>query len=458
LTCVITDDNSCGFQSSVSWSATADITYYIFVHGRESTSSGDFALSIEEYIPAVSNDFCDNAIAVSNDGSRVTGSTGTASFDNVGQCVVENTGPGVWYTVEGTGTSMIADLCNDATTYDSAISIFSGDCLNLECVAGNRNGESQSCGSKSQTSWISALNTTYHVFVHGWGTRTGDFGLTVQESPSAVSNDFCVRAEKVSIGSTLNMGSTIDATVSTTPICSGVASGTPGVWYQVTGNGKMLVAATCNGDLNGQSTLLTDFDTQISVFHGGCGNLECVVGDDNGCGLQSRAIWESVVDKIYYVHVHGARGRTGNYGLIVDNFVSQQANDACSSARGPLIPNGKSIIQGTTFDASFDDVGFCGTTNSGPGVWFFFVGTGERLTADTCDSRTNFDTKISIFSGFDCSGLTCVTGIDDGCGLQSSISFDTEVGETYWLLLHGWESNNVGNYALTLSGSTLFGS
>jgi hypothetical protein len=50
-----------------------------------------------------------------------------------------------------------------------------------------------------------------------------------------------------------------------------------------------------------------------------------------------------------------------------------------------------------------------------------------------------------------------VTGIDDGCGLQSSISFDTVVGETYWLLLHGWESNNVGNYALNLSGSTSFG-
>jgi hypothetical protein len=42
--------------------------------------------------------------------------TSTATFDNATWCVV-NTGPGVWYTVEGTRTSMIADLCNDATTY-----------------------------------------------------------------------------------------------------------------------------------------------------------------------------------------------------------------------------------------------------------------------------------------------------------------------------------------------------
>lgn len=453
LTCVITDDNSCGLQSSVAWSAAAGIDYYIFVHGREKTSSGDFTLTVEEYSPAVSNDFCGNAVALPSDGSRVTGSTQTASFDNVERCVVDNTGPGVWYIVEGTGTAMEASLCDEATTYDSAISIFSGDCLNLACVAGNRNGVSQSCGSKSQVTWVSALDATYYILVHGWGTRSGEFGLTVREPPSAVSNDFCVRAGALSISSTVIMGSTVNATVDATPTCSDVVAAAPGVWYQVTGNGNMLRAATCNA----KGSSLTDFDTQISVFRGGCGNLECAAADDNGCGLQSRAIWASVADDTYYIHVHGARGRSGNYGLVVDNFVSQQANDACSAAQGPLMPDG-TVVQGSTADASFDDVGFCGTSNVGPGVWFYFVGTGERLTADTCNEITNFDTKISIFSGFDCSGLTCVDGIDDGCGLQSSISFDTQVGESYWLLLHGWETNNVGRYGLTLSGSNLFGS
>ena len=80
-------------------------------------------------------------------------------------------------------------------------------------------------------------------------------------------------------------------------------------------------------------------------------------------------------------------------------------------------------------------------------------GTGERLTADTCDNRTNFDTKISIFTGINCSNLTCVTGNDDGCGLQSSITWQTDIGKFYYILVHGWGTNSFGNYALTVSGS-----
>jgi hypothetical protein len=135
---------------------------------------------------------------------------------------------------------------------------------------------------------------------------------------------------------------------------------------------------------------------------------------------------------------------------------SMNANDFCAAAQGPLIPDGI-LVTGSTVGSSFDNVGFCGTSNTGPGIWFFFVGTGERFTADTCNSRTNFDTKLSIFAGFDCNGLVCLDGVDDGCGLQSSISFDTELGETYWILLHGWGMNAAGNYGLTLSGSTFFG-
>jgi hypothetical protein len=253
-----------------------------------------------------------------------------------------------------------------------------------------------------QYPWISALNTNYYVLIHEWGTRAGDFGLTVQESPSTIGNDFCVHAVELSISDMVIMGSTVDTTIDTTPICSGVASGAPGVWYQVTGKGERLVATTRNG----QGTSLTDFDTQFSVFRGGCGDLECVAGDDSGSGLQRRAIWQSEVGFRYFVHVHGARGRSGHYGLIVDNYVAQQANDNCASAQGPLIPDG-TVVQGSIFDAIFDDVGFCGTSNTGLGVWSFFVGTSERLTADTWDPRTNFDTMIAIFSGFDFSGLTC---------------------------------------------------
>ena len=108
-------------------------------------------------------------------------------------------------------------------------------------------------------------------------------------------------------------------------------------------------------------------------------------------------------------------------------------------------------------------------------------GTGERLFADTCDEKTNFDTKLSIFAGRDCANLQCITGNDDGCGLQSTLSWDSErrlfldwrvasvglflnilfslflsVGEFYWILLHGFDTYGVGNYGFKVSGSALF--
>jgi hypothetical protein len=50
----------------------------------------------------------------------------------------------------------------------------------------------------------------------------------------------------------------------------------------------------------------------------------------------------------------------------------------------------------------------------------------------------------------------CVIANDDGCGLSSSVSWDSEIGVFYWILLHGWADDGVGNYGLTVSGSVLF--
>jgi hypothetical protein len=66
-------------------------------------------------------------------------------------------------------------------------------------------------------------------------------------------------------------------------------------------------------------------------------------------------------------------------------------------------------------DGASDDIFGWSVAVSGDAIWFFFVGTGERFTADTCNSRTNFDTKLSTFAGFDCNGLVCLDGVDDGC-------------------------------------------
>ena len=300
------------------------------------------------------------------------------------------------------------------------------------------------------------------------------------------------------------------------PSCMNVVHTGYGVWYSIVGSGHRLVASTCADETD------STFDTRISVFRNGdtdnknthdCANLACVVGDDNGCGgLRSRAVWLGEANVTYYVLLHGPK-EGSDIGLVMNRFEPLLANDFCAAAQGPIIPNGKQIVLGTTYQSSYDNVGFCGADNTSPGVWFSVVvstfhvvllvlfcfcfvylrilqtkqllnivfvslffsnvftfpnfiytlfskkmqGTGERLRANTCDNRTDFDTKLSVFSGdSNCRNLTCVTGNDDGCGLQSSLSFDTVLGTAYFILLHGWGTNTYGNYAFTVSGSTFF--
>jgi hypothetical protein len=125
-----------------------------------------------------------------------------------------------------------------------------------------------------------------------------------------------------------------------------------------------------------------------------------------------------------------------------------QVNDVCSGATPMTCGNTES---GSTSLATFDGVGFCGTANTAPGVWYSFVGDGSVVTASTCNSA-NYDTKISVFSG-GCAGLTCVDGEDDtsGCsGFTTELSWCTEPGVEYFILVHGFV-NATGDFDLSIS-------
>lgn len=84
----------------------------------------------------------------------------------------------------------------------------------------------------------------------------------------------------------------------------------------------------------------------------------------------------------------------------------------------------------------------CGTSIDSPGVWYQTTGDGSNLLASTCSNETDFDTKISVFSGT-CSSLQCVGGNDDatcssGSGLQSTIGWQSLSGVDYFILVHGF--------------------
>src|SRR5690606_782696 len=121
-------------------------------------------------------------------------------------------------------------------------------------------------------------------------------------------------------------------------------------------------------------------------------------------------------------------------------------NDDCSNAIP--VECGMTYLadtEGGTFTAS---AGTCVTTHTSPDVWFTFEGNGCTVIAETCTNRT-FDTKLSVYTG-SCNNFVCVTGNDDACSLGSRVTFPTIVGETYYIMVHGF-STAQGQTDLTIT-------
>ena len=108
---------------------------------------------------------------------------------------------------------------------------------------------------------------------------------------------------------------------------------------------------------------------------------------------------------------------------------------------------------GDTLTAT-SDVGVapnCDTTTGAPGVWYKFTdasGFPTEVALFTCSDDTDYDTKLSVYTG-DPSDLICVVGNDDDCGLQSGVAFLSDGNSTFYILVHGWGSST-GSFELTL--------
>jgi hypothetical protein len=130
------------------------------------------------------------------------------------------------------------------------------------------------------------------------------------------------------------------------------------------------------------------------------------------------------------------------------------ANDLCANAE--VVTCGTSV-DGTTNGATFDDVGTCGTSNTAPGVWYKLEVDGlfKDFTVSTNHPATNFDTKLSVFSG-DCDNLVCVGGNDDIGGSpyntksEITVATDPFQPQTYYILVHGYSSNQ-GDFTLSVT-------
>jgi hypothetical protein len=162
------------------------------------------------------------------------------------------------------------------------------------------------------------------------------------------------------------------------------------------------------------------------------------------------------------------------YTGVVRAGLTVPSNDLCADASNVSVP---STTSGYTINATNDGAAACGgaTAQGSPGVWYTVTGTGNTITASFCtalyDSNcctghgsTGCDDSackatvcasdsVCCSTGWDniCAGEAldlcgslcspaCVTGSDDSCGFQSQVSWCSQAGATYRILVHGYGS------------------
>ena len=147
------------------------------------------------------------------------------------------------------------------------------------------------------------------------------------------------------------------------------------------------------------------------------------------------AIDEVVVDEYVMLSIPGCLDSLAvNYNPFANVSDSScaypPANDDCVNAIA--IPCGGGYAVGDNTYASSN------ATFGGPAIWYSVVGTGGDIVVNTCP--TGFDTRLFVYDS--CNASTYSHYNDDSyCGLQSSITFTSVLGRTYYIAAAGYSAS-----------------
>ncbi len=374
-------------------------------------------------VPA--NDLCENA-AVIVCGDLVMGSTTEAT--EIGEitafCGTGEAAPGVWYSFAGTGDNITVSLC--ASTYDTKLQIFSGNCNGPACI----DGTDDDCGAQSEITFTSDASTNYLFYVFGFNTAVGDYTIevTCAPPPPPTENDLCEDAIPISCGDVVT-GFTDNSTNATSPEDGcGTPNGAPGNWYSFMGNGDIIDLSLCGG---------SNYDTKIRVYSGNCFSLACVGGNDDSCGLQSEFTFVSDASTNYLIYVFGFGSSTGDYELTITCTTPPPPpiNDECDQAIDAVVNPDEFcnlITQGTLAGATGSNVATACPGVANDDVWFEFVALSEIQIIELQNIMGAPDDLVhGVYEG------TCDALVEIACsdGDQSTVQ-GLIVGQTYFIRVY----------------------
>lgn len=299
LTTVASNDDSCGLGSSVTFTATAGVTYHIAIDGFGG-ATGTTSLSWVVQ-PAPANDDFVNAQPISGPSGTVAASNVSATKEPGEPNHAGNAGgSSVWYSWTAPSTGRFRfDTCRSGL--DTLLAVYTGTAVNsLTPVAANDDG----CGAQSSVVFTATASTVYFIAVDGHNAGAGPAtGAFLLDWTSVAANDNLVDAQVISGPSGAATGTNVGATKEPGEPNHAGNPGGASVWFAWTAPANaMFTFDTCN----------SEFDTLLAVYTGTAVNaLTPVASNDDSCAAASSVTFTATAGTTYLIAVDGADGEGG---------------------------------------------------------------------------------------------------------------------------------------------------
>ena len=256
----------------------------------------------------------------------------------------------------------------------------------------------------------------------------GVLAIPAAARPSSTpANDDCVSADLI-LGTGPYLGTNAGASTDGPAACGSIGAD---VWYEwISPITAHTVVSLCNS--------VTDFDTVLAVYSGGCGGALLACNDDAASCLFGSTLssvgFAAIEGTSYRIRIGGHSGATGSFRMTFSSGV-QTGSDACAT---PVTVAGSGPH---AFDLSVATTGVegqlniaCllgGTAGLESDVWFTWTAPATGATTiETC-GQTAMNTKIAVYEGAGCPVAPPLGCADDTCAVQAAVTFPAVAGTAY---------------------------
>eukprot|EP00741_Cyanophora_paradoxa_P013155 tig00000178_g12708.t1 len=359
--------------------------------------------------------------------------------------------------------------CSPSTDFDTVVYLYRGCPLlasgTLTPVAFSDDG----CPVGLASSFVATVSPgyEYYVVVEGYGMRTGQFALSVQDSvclgvppPPTPTPVFYGLSLACQAAQSLVSACTAAGTGAAPPL-SATTAGRTNLFATYYDSPEMLYTLSVPSARAVTVSLChpaTAFDTYVHIYRGCPANTSAVrvTFNDDGCGaagltpsLGSRVTFFAEAGVQYFVVVEGFLGNSGAFGISATDTAClpppatpspSPSPSASPSPTPPVVSTPPPVQRNPQNDVALPEhceeqrvVGSCNTTQlvgstvgapsrlatswcpSGEAFFRLSVPTARRLTVTTCSSLTNFDTLLFVFR--------FTAGAADSCPISSNATF-----------------------------------